>query len=167
MNHDSDDAITAVPTRYAEQISVADFEREALEFTEQEVKRLNAAVRLQPKLGARSDFFQDVKNVAKGLPLFLGKHTRFIYDEQDDIVAAVDVTQEALNRGPLVRTVVESEEVYCDDEDDEDITYFFAKQNEKMDVSIAEVDIKMDVGIAEVDTIMEDVEMNMAAVTID
>ncbi|KUF76326.1 hypothetical protein AM587_10001682 [Phytophthora nicotianae] len=142
-DHAMDDASAAPPTQYAQQISAAEFERQAVEFTTQEVERLNAAVRAQPEIGARSEFFQDEENVAKGLPVFQGKHTRFVYDDEDEeIVAAVDVTQEALNNGP-VDEVVQN-------------TFYDAEQEGCMAVDDAHVN-----------ALMEDVEMEMAAVAID
>ncbi|KAG7395964.1 hypothetical protein PHYBOEH_002949 [Phytophthora boehmeriae] len=164
---DSDHAMDDASTPFAQQISAAEFERQATEFTTQEVERLNAAVRAQPELGARSEFFQDEENVAKGLPVFQGKHTRFVYDDdEEEIVAAVDVTQEALNSGPVVRTVAELDEDLDEEEEEEDEeeddgtgvtnTFYSAQEEEGMAVDDAHVS-----------ALLEDVEMEMAAVALD
>ncbi|KAL3657917.1 hypothetical protein V7S43_017116 [Phytophthora oleae] len=166
-----DDA-SALPTQYTQQISSAEYERQAVEFTTQEVERLNAAVRAQPEIGARSEFFQDEENVAKGLPVFQGKHTRFVYDEEEEeIVAAVDVTQEALNSGPVVRTVAELDEDV--DEEDEEEEEEEEEYEEEQDEAVqnhfysAEQEGGMVVDDSHVNALMEDVEMEMAAVAID
>ncbi|ETI37876.1 hypothetical protein F441_16100 [Phytophthora nicotianae CJ01A1] len=171
-DHAMDDASAAPPTQYAQQISAAEFERQAVEFTTQEVERLNAAVRAQPEIGARSEFFQDEENVAKGLPVFQGKHTRFVYDDEDEeIVAAVDVTQEALNNGPVVRTVAELDEDVDSEEEEEDEEEY--DEEEEQDEVVqntfydAEQEGCMAVDDAHVNALMEDVEMEMAAVAID
>ncbi|EEY69112.1 uncharacterized protein PITG_05297 [Phytophthora infestans T30-4] len=163
-----DNTSAAPPTQYAQQISAADFDRQAVEYTTQEVERLNAAVRAQPELGARSEFFQDEANVAKGLPVFQGKHTRFVYDDEEgEIVAAVDVTQEALNNGPVVRTVAElDEDVDSDDEGEEDAEGYDEEEDEAVRNAFYSAD-GMAVDDAHVNAFMEDVEMEMAAVAID
>ncbi|RMX68619.1 hypothetical protein DD238_002922 [Peronospora effusa] len=159
------------PAQFAEQISTAEFERQAVEYTTQEVQRLNTAVRAQPEIGARSEFFQHKENVIKGLPVFQGKHTRFVYDnEEEEIVAAVDVTQEALTNGPVVRTVAELDEEEEDedeeeeDEDEEEEEEDEAAQNTFYSVG-QEGDMVMDDHY--VNALIEDVEMEMAAVAID
>ncbi|CAI5746641.1 unnamed protein product [Peronospora destructor] len=149
------------PAQFVQQISAAEFERQAVEYTTKEVQRLNTAVRAQSEIGARSEFFQHKQNVAKGLPVFQGKHTRFVYDnEEEEIVAAVDVTQEALTNGPVMRTVAELDEDVDEEEEEEDEavqnTFYSAKQ---------EGDIRMD--DPHVNALMDDVEMEMAAVAID
>lgn len=171
----------------AEQISAAEYERQAAEYTSEMVEQLNAAVRAQPALGARSGFFQDPANVARGLPVFQGKHTRFVYDDEDDeIVAAVDVTQEALHSGPRVRTVAEldadidgasdeeeeeEEEEYDEEEDYDDEeeaeqdgtgvhNEFYAPEGEDNDEEMAMDD-------AQVSALLQDVEMELAAVALD
>ncbi|RLN85091.1 hypothetical protein BBJ28_00026338 [Nothophytophthora sp. Chile5] len=159
----------APPAQFAQQISAAEFERQAVAFTTQAVERLNADVRATPAIGARSEFFQDEANVARGLPVFQGKHTRFVYDEEeDDIVAAVDVTQEALQNGPVVRTVaeldadLEEEEEEEEEEDDDDEAVhntFYAAEGEQQDGG------RMD--DAHVSALLEDVEMELASVAID
>ncbi|RQM14890.1 hypothetical protein DD237_003057 [Peronospora effusa] len=152
------------PAQFAEQISTAEFERQAVEYTTQEVQRLNTAVRAQPEIGARSEFFQHKENVIKGLPVFQGKHTRFVYDnEEEEIVAAVDVTQEALTNGPVVRTVAELDEEE-EDEDEEEEDEDEAVQNTFYSVG-QEGDMVMDDHY--VNALIEDVEMEMAAVAID
>ncbi|RLN46132.1 hypothetical protein BBJ29_001938 [Phytophthora kernoviae] len=165
---DSDQAMDDASAPFAQQISAAEFERQATEFTTQEVERLNAAVRAQPALGARSEFFQDEANVAKGLPVFQGKHTRFVYDDdEENIVAAVDVTQEALSSGPAVRTVAELDEDLDEEEEEEEEeeeddgtgvhnTFYNAQEDEGMIVDDAHVS-----------ALLEDVEMEMAAVALD
>ncbi|KAG3196227.1 hypothetical protein PC128_g7820 [Phytophthora cactorum] len=168
-DHAMDDASAGAPTQYAQQISAAEFERQAVEFTTQEVERLNAAVRAQPEIGARSEFFQDKENVAKGLPVFQGKHTRFVYDEEEEeIVAAVDVTEEALNNGPVVRTVAELDEDVDSEEGEEEYDEE-EEQNEAVQNTFynAEQEGGMVVDDAHVNALMEDVEMEMAAVAID
>lgn len=102
----------------AQQISRDEYERQAVEYTTQQVEQLNADVRSDPALGAKSTFFQNELNIRNGIPVFQGKHTRFVYDDDDEeIVDAVDVTQEAISAGPYVRTI---EDLEHDDEDDED-----------------------------------------------
>ncbi|KAG1687011.1 hypothetical protein DVH05_005751 [Phytophthora capsici] len=169
-DHAMDDA-SAPPTQYTQQISAAEYERQAVEFTTQEVERLNAAVRAQPEIGARSEFFQDEENVAKGLPVFQGKHTRFVYDDdEEEIVAAVDVTQEALNSGPVVRTVAElDEDIEEEEEDYEEEEEYEEEQDEAVQNHFysAEQEGGMVVDDAHVNALMEDVEMEMAAVAID
>ncbi|KAK1928598.1 hypothetical protein P3T76_015899 [Phytophthora citrophthora] len=174
-DHAMDDA-SAPPTQYTQQISAVEYERQAVEFTTQEVERLNAAVRAQPELGARSEFFQDEENMAKGLPVFQGKHTRFVYDdEEEEIVAAVDVTQESLNNGPLVRTVAELDEDVDgeEEEEEEEEEYEEEEYEEEQDEAVqnhfynAEQQGGMVVDDAHVNALMEDVEMEMAAVAID
>ncbi|GMF26588.1 unnamed protein product [Phytophthora lilii] len=177
-DHSMDDA-SAPAAQYAQQISAAEFERQAVEFTTQEVERLNAAVRAQPELGARSEFFQDEENVTKGLPVFQGKHTRFVYDEEEEeIVAAVDVTQEALNSGPVVRTVAQLDADLDDEEEEEEEEeeeggdyedYEQEEQDEAVQNTFynAEQEGGMVVDDAHVNALMEDVEMEMAAVAID
>ncbi|EGZ04849.1 hypothetical protein PHYSODRAFT_249774 [Phytophthora sojae] len=177
---DSDHAMEDAPAHFAQQISAAEYERQAVEFTTQEVERLNAAVRAQPELGARSEFFQDEENVAKGLPVFQGKHTRFVYDDEDDeIVAAVDVTQAALNSGPVVRTVAQLDADLEDDDEEEGEEYEEGEdgeeyyEEEEHDEAVQnhfytapdEGHVAMD--DAHVNALMEDVEMEMAAVAID
>ncbi|GMF58383.1 unnamed protein product [Phytophthora fragariaefolia] len=170
-DHAMDDA--SAPAASAQRISADEYERQAVEFTTQEVQRLNAAVRAQPELGARSEFFQHEENVQRGLPVFQGKHTRFVYDDEDEaIVTAVDVTQEALSSGPVVRTVAEldedveeeelEEEEYDEEEQDEAVqnTFYDAELDGHMAVDDAHVN-------AHVNALMEDVEMEMAAVAID
>ncbi|RLN31738.1 hypothetical protein BBJ28_00026346 [Nothophytophthora sp. Chile5] len=170
-----EEAPPAPPAQFAQQISAAEFERQAVDFTTQAVERLNADVRATPAIGARSEFFQDEANVARGLPVFQGKHTRFVYDEEeDDIVAAVDVTQEALQSGPVVRTVAELdadlEEEEDDDEEEEEEeeeeyddeavhNTFYAAEGEQQDGG------RMD--DAHVSALLEDVEMELASVAID
>ncbi|CAH0488554.1 unnamed protein product [Peronospora farinosa] len=152
------------PAQFAEQISTAEFERQAVEYTTQEVQRLNTAVRAQPEIGARSEFFQHKENVIKGLPVFQGKHTRFVYDnEEEEIVAAVDVTQEALTNGPVVRTVAELDEE-GEDENEEEEDEDEAAQNTFYSAG-QEGDMMMDDHY--VNALIEDVEMEMAAVAID
>ncbi|KAF1795850.1 hypothetical protein GQ600_13390 [Phytophthora cactorum] len=131
-DHAMDDASAGAPTQYAQQISAAEFERQAVEFTTQE-----------PEIGARSEFFQDEENVAKGLP-------------EEEIVAAVDVTEEALNNGPVRG---KEEEEYDEEEE----------QNEAVQNTFynAEQEGGMVVDDAHVNALMEDVEMEMAAVAID
>ncbi|POM80382.1 hypothetical protein PHPALM_1787 [Phytophthora palmivora] len=159
-DHIMDDA--SAPA-FAQQISAAEYERQAVEFTTQEVERLNAAVRAQPALGARSEFFQDEENVAKGLPVFQGKHTRFVYDdEEEEIVAAVDVTQEALDNGPVVRTVAELDEDIDSEEEEEEEG--LEEQDEAVQNTFYSAEEE---GDAHVNALMEDVEMEMAAVAID
>ncbi|OWZ01836.1 hypothetical protein PHMEG_00026710 [Phytophthora megakarya] len=163
MDHAMDDA--SAP-QFAQQISAAEYERQAVAFTTQEVERLNAAVRAQPEIGARSEFFQDEENVAKGLPVFQGKHTRFVYDNEDEeIVAAVDVTQEALSNGPVVRTVAELDEDVEEEQEEE----YEEEQDEAVQNTFfnAEEEGKLAVDDAHLNALMEDVEMEMAAVAID
>ncbi|KAE9011554.1 hypothetical protein PF005_g18611 [Phytophthora fragariae] len=172
-DHTMDDA-SAPSAHFAQQVSAAEYERQAVEFTTQEVERLNAAVRAQPALGARSEFFQDEENVAKGLPVFQGKHTRFVYDdEEEEIVAAVDVTQEALSSGPVVRTVAQLDADLDEEEEEEgeeeDEYYEEEQQDEAVHNTFytAPDDGHMAVDDAHVNALMEDVEMEMAAVAID
>ncbi|CAH0481166.1 unnamed protein product [Peronospora belbahrii] len=168
---DSDDTMDDVsPAQFAQQISTAEFDREAVEYTIQEVQRLNVSVRVEPEIGARSKFFQHEKNVVKGLPIFQGKHTRFVYDEEEEeIVTAVDVTQEALNSGPVVRTVAEldedveeegeeEEEEGGGEEEDEAVRNVFYVAGQMSDIMVDD---------ANVNAVMDDVEMEMAAVAID
>uniref|UniRef100_A0AAV1UAK7 Uncharacterized protein n=1 Tax=Peronospora matthiolae TaxID=2874970 RepID=A0AAV1UAK7_9STRA len=157
--------------QFAERIPVTAFDREAVEFTTREVERLNAAVRAHPEIGARSEFFQDEANVVKGLPVFQGKHTRFVYDEEEgeEIVAVVDVTQEALDNGPVVRTVAELDEDVDDEEEEEEGNEAEAEQETagpNVFCSRDEACSMVEDGV-QVDTLMEDVEMEMAAVAID
>ncbi|KAG7378240.1 hypothetical protein PHYPSEUDO_010394 [Phytophthora pseudosyringae] len=174
---DADDAMGG-DAQYAQQISAAEYERQAVEFTTQEVTRLNAAVRAQPELGARSEFFQDEENVAKGLPVFQGKHTRFVYDEEEQqIVAAVDVTQEALGSGPVVRTVAELDEdvdgAEAEEEEEEEEEEDYYGEEEEQDDAVQNTFFNAEQGgamladDAHVNALMEDVEMEMAAVAID
>jgi hypothetical protein len=165
---DADHAMDDAPAAFAQQISAQEFKQQAVEFTTQEVERLNAAVRADPQLGARSEFFQSEENVAKGLPVFQGTHTRFVYDDEDEeIVAAVDVTQQALSSGPVVRTVAEldedvdeeeAEENYEEEEQDEAVQNHFYNAEQEAAGSMMEDDVN---------ALMEDVEMEMAAVAID
>ncbi|KAF4028778.1 hypothetical protein GN244_ATG19542 [Phytophthora infestans] len=137
-DHTMDNTSAAPPTQYAQQISAADFDRQAVEYTTQEVERLNAAVRAQPELG--------------------------------EIVAAVDVTQEALNNGPVVRTVAElDEDVDSDDEGEEDAEGYDEEEDEAVRNAFYSADQQdgMVVDDAHVNAFMEDVEMEMAAVAID
>ena len=171
----------ACGVHFAERIPVTEFERQAVDVTTREVARLNAAVRARPAIGARSTFFQDEQNVARGLPVFQGTHTRFVYDEGagEEIVAAVDVTREALEDGPVVRTVAEldvDEEEEDDDDDEDGDEDWGEKEEEEEDGMTGELDAvcSADEGCAMVveddvyvDTLMEDVEMEMAAVAVD
>jgi hypothetical protein len=169
----------------AERISAAEFERQAAEYTGEAVEQLNAAVRAQPALGARSGFFQDPANVARGLPVFQGKHTRFVYDDdEEEIVAAVDVTQEALHDGPRVRTVAEldadidgaSDEEEDDDYDDIDEEEEEEEEEEEDETGVhnefyvpegEDNDEEMAMDDAQVSALLQDIEMELAAVAID
>lgn len=154
--------------QFAERIPVTAFEREAVEFTTREVERLNAAVRAHPEIGARSEFFQDEANVVKGLPVFQGKHTRFVYveEEGEEIVAVVDVTQEALDNGPVVRTVAELDEDIEEEEEGNEAEAEEETAGLNVFCSRDEACSMVEDGV-HVDTLMEDVEMEMAAVAID
>ncbi|KAL4151214.1 hypothetical protein PRNP1_008231 [Phytophthora ramorum] len=165
---DSDHAMDDAPAQFAQQISAADYERQAVEYTTQQVAQLNAAVRAQPEIGARSEFFQNEENVAKGLPVFQGTHTRFVYDEDEEIVAAVDVTQEALSHGPVVRTVAELDEDVDDEEEEEEEEEEYGEYEEDQDEAVHNTFYNAEEqGSMAVDALMEDVEMEMAAVAID
>ncbi|CAI5717988.1 unnamed protein product [Hyaloperonospora brassicae] len=170
----------ACGVHFAERIPATEFERQAVEVTAREVARLNAAVRARPAIGARSTFFQDEQNVARGLPVFQGTHTRFVYDEEagEEIVAVVDVTREALEDGPVVRTVAELDvDVGAEDDDeDRDEEEDRGEEEEEEEERTGELDAvcSADEGCAmvvvddvHVDTLMEDVEMEMAAVALD
>ncbi|CAI5717967.1 unnamed protein product [Hyaloperonospora brassicae] len=155
----------ACGVHFAERIPATEFERQAVEVTAREVARLNAAVRARPAIGARSTFFQDEQNVARGLPVFQGTHTRFVYDEEagEEIVAVVDVTREALEDGPVVRTVAELDVDIGEEEEEEE-----ERTGELDAVCSADEGCAMVVGDdVHVDTLMEDVEMEMAAVALD
>ncbi|CEG35161.1 uncharacterized protein PHALS_13914 [Plasmopara halstedii] len=168
MNADytMDDTCAIDTKQYAQQISTSEYNRQAVEFTTQEVERLNAAVRAQPKLGARSEFFQDEENVVKGLPVFQGKHIRFLYDEEE-IVAAVDVTLEALNNGPVVRTVAELDE-NVDNEEEEEYDEDYNEEQDHDDVvrnTFYRKDKESDIDMSNehIHTLVQDVEMELAS----
>jgi hypothetical protein len=119
------------PPQFAQRVTQDEYDRQAVDYTTAMVEQLNAAVRAQPSLGEMSAFFQDPENVQKGLPVFQGKHTRFVYDSDDEeIVAAVDVTHTPLP-GPHVRTVADLDP--DEDEDDEDEEYDEDDEEEAMD----------------------------------
>lgn len=160
-----------------QRISTDEFERQALEYTTQQVQQLNAAVRSEPALGARSEFFQREENVRAGLPVFQGTHTRFVYDDdEEEIVAAVDVTQEALRTGPLVRTV---DDLDAEDEDEEEggeqgeeddavANTFFQHDGESKSDSEQEDELMEADGEENlVAALLEDVAMELAAVALD
>lgn len=159
-------------------ISRDEFERQALEFTTQQVHQLNAAVRLEPAIGARSAFFQSEENVRTGLPVFQGTHTRFVYDDdEEEIVAAVDVTEEALRNNPLVRTVEdlesededEEEENEEENEEDRTVTNTFYQHADRAQDDSGEEDELMGMAGDEsaVAALLEDVAMELAAVALD
>ncbi|TMW64418.1 hypothetical protein Poli38472_013040 [Pythium oligandrum] len=108
---------TNMTPAYAQQISQAEYDRQTVEYTTAAIEQLNEDVRNQPSVGAKSRFFQDPANVQKGLPVFQGKHTRFVYDdEEEEIVEAVDVTHAPIP-GPQVRT---TEDLDSSDEEEEE-----------------------------------------------
>lgn len=162
----------------AERISAAEFERQANEYTLEAVQQLNAAVRAAPEIGARSDFFANPENVEQGLPVFQGKHTRFVYDEdEEEIVGAVDVTEQALASGPRVRTVAELD---ADIEDAEEAE----EEEEQEEQEEEEEEYEDDTGVTNefyeaededeamdeherVEAMLQDVEMELAAVALD
>ncbi|TYZ58095.1 hypothetical protein PybrP1_006687 [[Pythium] brassicae (nom. inval.)] len=162
-----------------QRISRDEFDRQALEFTTEQVQQLNVAVRLEPAIGARSAFFQSEENVRAGLPVFQGTHTRFVYDDdEEEIVAAVDVTQEALHNNPLMRTVEdlesEDEEDGGDDadareEDDAVANTFYQHADGGNDESGDDEDELMAAAGEEsaVAALLEDVAMELAAVALD
>ncbi|GAB9472710.1 hypothetical protein Gpo141_00009882 [Globisporangium polare] len=165
----------------AQQISREEYERQAVEYTTQQVQQLNANVRQQPALGAKSTFFQSEKNIEQGIPVFQGKHTRFVYDDdEEEIVDAVDVTQEAISAGPYVRTVEDldnddeaDEEEEGDDEDDEEAGDDDAVANqfypEEEDESDGDADMQMAPDAEDFDmaSLLEDVAMELASVALD
>ncbi|KAJ0401624.1 hypothetical protein P43SY_006003 [Pythium insidiosum] len=113
-SHQSQDAA------FAQRISADEYERQAVEYTTAMVEQLNAAVREDPSIASQSSFFQDPLNVKRGLPVFQGKHTRFVYDdEEEEIVAAVDATEHPAP-GPRVRTVADLPDMSDEEEEDEE-----------------------------------------------
>ena len=107
----------AQSAHYADRISTQEYDRQAAEYTAQMVEQLNQDVRAQPSIGSKSTFFQDPENRKKGLPVFQGKHTRFVYDqEEEEIVAAVDASNAPLP-APHLRT---TDEIESSDEEEEE-----------------------------------------------
>ncbi|KAF1326743.1 hypothetical protein FI667_g8207, partial [Globisporangium splendens] len=164
----------------AQQISTSEYEREAVEYTTQMVEQLNATVRRDPSIGAKSTFFQDAKNLEQGIPVFQGKHTRFVYDdEEEEIVDAVDVTREAIEAGPYVRTV---EDLENEEDDDDEAEHYGEKQGEQeQDAGVTnefypeeqdeedDEDTEMASELDEnaVAALLEDVAMELASVALD
>lgn len=162
----------------AQQISLEEYERQAVEYTTQQVQQLNANVRQQPALGAKSTFFQSEKNIEQGIPVFQGKHTRFVYDdEEEEIVDVVDVTQEAISAGPYVRTVQDLENDGEDDDEEEEEGDYEAEEDDAVanqfypeeDESDDAADVQMTTEAEDFDmaSLLEDVAMELASVALD
>lgn len=162
----------------AQQISRDEYERQAVEYTTQQVEQLNADVRAQPAIGARSAFFQSAKNIEQGIPVFQGKHTRFVYDDdEEEIVDAVDVTQEAISAGPYVRTVEDLEHDGDDEEEEEEeageegqddavANQFYPEEGDESDDD-ADMQMSDDVDDVDMASLLEDVAMELASVALD
>lgn len=167
--------------QYAQQISQQEYERQALEYTTAMVEALNADVRMQPEIGAKSAFFQDEENVKRGLPVFQGKHTRFVYDDEDEEIVGVVEVPEAAQSGPKVRTVADLD---SDDDDEEDEEYAEEEEDdqedeeyiEEQDAAVANTffshppgseDEDMQVDEASMGALLEDVAMELASVSLD
>lgn len=163
----------------AQQISINEYERQAVEYTTQQVQQLNTNVRQQPALGAKSTFFQSEKNIEQGIPVFQGKHTRFVYDDdEEEIVDVVDVTQEAISAGPYVRTVQDLEKDGEDDDEEEEegdygaeeeddavANQFYPEEDESEDA--ADVQMTTEAEDFDMALLLEDVAMELASVALD
>lgn len=163
---------------YTQQISQEEYDRQALEYTTAMVEALNADVRMQPEIGAKSAFFQDEENVKRGLPIFQGKHTRFVYDDDDEEIVGVVEVPEAAQSGPKVRTVadLDSDDEDEDEDFDEEEQEYDQEDEEEQDDAVANTffshppgaeDEDMQVDEASMGALLEDVAMELASVALD
>ncbi|GLE00687.1 hypothetical protein PINS_up009475 [Pythium insidiosum] len=164
---------------FAQRITTEEYDRQAVEYTTAMVEQLNAAVRENPSIASQSNYFQDPQNVKRGLPVFQGKHTRFVYDDdEEEIVAAVDATEHPAP-GPRVRTVADLPDMSDEEDEEEDEEEYDEEEEEEEEYDEEDGDVD-DVGVenafyslptdGEVDPqlqqLLQDVTMELATVDV-
>jgi hypothetical protein len=70
-------------------LSVSDYEKQAQEYTAKMLQELNEQVRDDPTIASKSQYFQSEENILKGLPIFTGTRSTFVYDENDELVDTI------------------------------------------------------------------------------
>jgi hypothetical protein len=108
--------IAAAPQSMAVKMSAEEYAQQSAEYTAKMLADLNAKVKANPEIADKSTFFQCEENILKGLPVFQGEKTTFVYDDADALVETV--VQQSVTVEPAV--VESMDEEQHDDENDEE-----------------------------------------------
>eukprot|EP00238_Polyblepharides_amylifera_P014365 CAMPEP_0196587858 /NCGR_PEP_ID=MMETSP1081-20130531/58834_1 /TAXON_ID=36882 /ORGANISM="Pyramimonas amylifera, Strain CCMP720" /LENGTH=205 /DNA_ID=CAMNT_0041910173 /DNA_START=90 /DNA_END=707 /DNA_ORIENTATION=+ len=67
---------------FAKKISLEEYENQSSELTKKMLLDLNESVRADPQTAKGSKFFSNKENILRGLPIYEGKHKRFVYEDE-------------------------------------------------------------------------------------